>query len=102
MENLSAIRLRLAEIVSKADGDPEFHKKLKANPAAVLKEYGIPDNAVEMISQANGERRRAAAAIADGDPTGCIHTNGCQDFTCWSSSCPNSCYVSVVIDAPDA
>ena len=101
MEKTSDVRLRLAEVVSKADSDPAFHARLKANPSAVLKEYGIAENAVEALSRANSERQANAAGLAD-DPTECIHTNGCRDFTCWSSGCPNSCYASFVMDAPDA
>ena len=101
MENTSDVRSRLAEIVSKADSDPGFYARLRANPSAVLKEHGIPENAVEALSRANSERRGTAVGLAE-DHTDCIHTNGCRDFTCWSSACPNTCYVSYVSAPPDA
>jgi hypothetical protein len=100
MDDVVAIRLQLARIVAEAESDPEFHQRLAADPAAVLAENGIPETAVEDFSQAIGRSRLPVAA--DDDPTGCIHTEGCRDFTCFSSHCPPTCFVSIVIDAPDS
>ena len=97
MANTSDIRLKLAEIVHRAENDDAFRQRLASDRAGVLAEHGIPANAVEEFSKSIQEAR-----VAGNDPTGCIHTSGCRDFTCFSSSCGNSCFVSVVIDAPDA
>src|SRR5687768_13626632 len=69
MEEVSDIRLRLAEIIFKAENDEDFHKRLAAEPTAVLAKYGIPENAVEEFSKGISQAR-----LGDGDPTVCIHT----------------------------
>jgi hypothetical protein len=97
MTDISAIRLKLVEIIIRAENDRAFRDRLAADPATVLAENGIPANAVQEWSRTINQTR-------EGDITDrgiCIHTHGCRDFTCFSSGCPNSCYVSLVIDAPD-
>ena len=106
MDDILAIRMRLVEVIGKAEGDEDFRERLAADPAVVLAENDIPADAVEDFSSSIARARRGdvASAAADdvSDPTSCIHTVGCRDFTCFTSSCPNTCYVSIVIDAPDA
>lgn len=101
MEDVAAVRLRLAAIVSQAENDEEFRRRLADDTAAVLAEYEIPEGAVEEYAQALSRARLDAVAAAD-DPTECIHTNGCRDFTCIWSHCGPTCYISIPIDAPDA
>jgi hypothetical protein len=71
---------------------------------AVLSENDIPDGAVDEYSQAiQGQRASALnAEAADDDPTSCIHTAGCNDFTCIATICGPTCFVTIRIDAPDA
>jgi hypothetical protein len=106
MDDVLAIRMRLVEVIGKAEGDVEFRQRLAADPAAVLAENDIPANAVEEFSSSIASARRGDDASADdddvSDPTSCIHTVGCKDFTCFTSTCPNTCFVSILIDAPDA
>lgn len=101
VEGVAAVRLRLAAIVSQAENDEEFRERLAADTPAVLAEYGIPDSAVEEYAQALSRARLEAVAAGD-DPTKCIHTNGCADFTCISSHCGPTCYISIPFTQPDA
>ncbi|MFG3054003.1 hypothetical protein ACGFZP_24025 [Kitasatospora sp. NPDC048239] len=102
-EDVVAVRLRLAEIVAKAETDDEYRQRLADEPGAVLAENNIPEGAVEQLSQ-DISRSRSSASLADEsfDPTGCIHTDGCNDFTCIGSTCGPTCFVTIKIDAPDA
>ncbi len=104
VDDITAIRLRMAQIVSLAEDDEKFRQLLSDDPASVLAAYSIPDGAVEEYSQSllGGRQTNSAGALESDDPTGCIHTNGCNDFTCISSSCGPTCYITIHIDAPDA
>jgi hypothetical protein len=103
MDDVLAIRMRLVEVIGKAEGDEDFRRRLAEDTASVLAENDIPADAVEEFSSSIASARRAdAGSLADDDPTSCIHTVGCRDFTCFSSNCPNTCFVSILIDAPDA
>ena len=105
MDDVTAVRLRLADIVKRAETDPDFAKALADDPDAVLAEEQIPDGAVEDFSEAfEAGRLGRDPALADEafDPTGCIHTVGCNDFTCFSSNCPATCHVTIHLLAPDA
>ena len=95
-----AVRRKLAQIIMRAEEDEHFQRGLRREPAAVLEEHGIPVSAVEELS---AEIHFAMHEAAADDPTECIHTNGCNDFTCVIvSRCPPTCYVTIKIDAPDA
>jgi hypothetical protein len=102
-EDITAVRLRLAQIVAQAETDEAFRQRLADNPGPVLAESGIPDGAVEEYSQAlNRQRTAVVNAERDDDPTSCIHTDGCADFTCIATFCGPTCYITIPIDAPDA
>jgi hypothetical protein len=104
-EDVTAVRLRLAQIVAQAETDEDFRSRLAEDPSAVLAENGIPGDAVEEYSLAlqDGRRRTLAfEAAEDDDPTSCIHTAGCNDFTCIATICGPTCFVTIRIDAPDA
>lgn len=103
-EDISAVRLRLAKIVARAETDQDFRQRLADDPATVLAENAIPDGAVDDYSEALLRQRRNAPnhETVDDDPTGCIHTDGCNDFTCIATICGTTCYVTIRIDAPDA
>ncbi|MEA2424655.1 MAG: hypothetical protein QOH13_1065 [Thermoleophilaceae bacterium] len=96
MDDVSRIRLRLAEIVLKTESDEEFARRLADNPSAVFFAYGVPDGAVDEINAVSQEEDRGGAEEI------CIHTKGCADFTCFTSACPNTCKITIVIDAPDS
>jgi hypothetical protein len=93
-----AVRRKLAEIVMQAEEDEDFQRRLRRDPAALLEEYGVPVSAVDELSA----EIDVAMHEPNGDPTDCIHTNGCNDFTCIISRCSPTCYVTIKIDPPDA
>ncbi len=95
-----AVRRKLAEIILQAEEDEFLQQGLRKEPAVLLEEHGIPVSAVDELS---AEIHLAMHEAAEGDPTGCIHTHGCNDFTCVIvSRCPPTCYITIRIDAPDA
>lgn len=78
-EDVAAVRLRLVEIVAKAETDDAFRRRLAEDPGSVFAEYQIPENAVEEYS-------RAITQAREGE---------CSDFTCFSSECGPTCYVTI-------
>ena len=99
-DDVVEVRRKLAQIVLQAEEDEAFQQGLRKEPAALLEEHGIPVSAVEELS---AEIDAVMHEAVEGDPTGCIHTHGCNDFTCVIvSRCPATCYVTIRIDAPDA
>lgn len=103
-DDVVTVRLRLAQLVAQAETDEGFRQRLADDPAAVLAENDIPDGAVDEYSQAIQGVRSSAESFeaADDDPTSCIHTAGCNDFTCIATICGPTCFVTIKIDAPDA
>ncbi|MGW2183577.1 hypothetical protein ACWCXX_37270 [Streptomyces sp. NPDC001732] len=98
-EDVSAVRLRLAQIVAQAETDEAFRTRLADDAGSVFAEFQIPENAVEEYSQAIAEAR---ARGLGGETEGlCIHTGGCSDFTCISTRCGPTCVVTIPIDAAD-
>ncbi len=98
-EDVGAVRLRLAQIVAQAETDEAFRTRLANDPGSVFAEFQIPENAVEEYSQAIGQAR--AGGLGDETQGLCIHTDGCNDFTCITSSCGPTCHVTIKIDPPD-
>lgn len=99
--DVAAIRVKLAQMVLRAEVDENFRARLAEAPSAVFDEEGIPDGSVAAFSKAVRDARFPPDVMA-GNPTDCIHTEGCNDLTCITSHCPASCYVTIKIDAPDA
>ncbi len=102
-QDVVAVRLRLAQIVAQAETDEAFRQRLAADPAAVLADNNIPDGAVAEFSRALDQQRTAGGSVRlDDDPIPCIHTKGCSDFTCISTTCGPTCYITIVVAAPDS
>jgi len=77
------VRERVAEIIKRAETDKQFSERLRADPGAVLEEHGIGAAAtVAMLSDVYID-------------LGGSVMNGCNDGTCFSSGCPDSCFVTV-------
>jgi len=74
------LRIKAYKLVARAEGDEEFAKRAKADPAAVLREAGIPENALAGGDAAGGQGQQMK--------------RWCVDFTCWSSECPATCYAT--------
>lgn len=79
-EDVAAVRLRLYQIIYKAETDDAFRKRLAEDPGSVFAEYQIPENSVEEYSREIIEARE---------------DDGCSDGTCWSSVCGPTCYVTI-------
>lgn len=97
MDKAQETRLKLARIVLEAESDEHYAEALRKDPAAILALYGIPVAAVEEFSEAVAAERTSGF-----DPTECIHTVGCNDFTCIISLCPATCHLTIHLLAPDA
>lgn len=72
MSNGDELRRTAYQLVARAMGDPDFAAHVKANPQSVLRDAGLPDDALTVP----------------------VPELWCRDFTCWSSECPGTCYVS--------
>lgn len=80
IEDVATVRLRLVEVVGKAETDDAFRRRLAEDPESVFAEYQIPKNAVEDYSRVINQARE------EGE---------CSDFTCFSSECGPTCYVTI-------
>jgi len=75
-DNLQQVRQRLRAAVQEAERNEEYHRQLKADLPAALKRF---DLVVEHVSW----------GLDDPDPP------GCADGTCFTSMCPETCYVTI-------
>jgi hypothetical protein len=69
------LRQKARNLVARCEVDPEFARRAKADPAAVLREAGLPEDLVRT------DRKPYKWAL-------------CADFTCIVSGCPECCYVT--------
>jgi hypothetical protein len=79
-------RAKVEELVQRAERDPAFAQQAKADPVGALTGAGIPAD--------------AARQMLKGDTGTEVEVSGymrCTDTTCWTSECPATCYVSVVL-----
>jgi len=82
-QSMRLIRKQLGELIKRAESDEEFRERLRAHPEEVLREHGIgAATTVAMLTDVLGE--------LGGDVM-----VGCNDGTCFSSGCPDTCYVTV-------
>jgi len=72
------LRLAAYRLVARAESDPEFAKRVKDEPTVILREAGLPEDALE-----GGVREEEQRSY-----------DCCRDFTCWTSECPCSCFAS--------
>jgi hypothetical protein len=90
LDDVSNVRLILTEIVVRAEADEAFRQRL-ADVSKTLADFGITKDMMDGFSR----------SVPMAGPTDCIHTNGCNDGTCWSSSCGVSCYITIHGAPPD-
>jgi hypothetical protein len=76
--NTEEMRAKAYALVAQAEADPEFARRAKADPVAVLREVGLPEDSLHTREQQ-----------LELPPWW-----GCNDFTCWTSACPATCYVT--------
>jgi hypothetical protein len=72
-------------LVQRAETDQAFAQQAKQDPVGTLTAAGIPaDVAQQML---------AGGAESGAEVAGYMR---CADLTCWTSECPESCYISIV------
>ena len=69
------VRAKAAELVKRAEEDRSFAERAKADPRAALAEVGLSADMLESVDAR-------------------IIRVSCNDFTCFSSACPGTCYVT--------
>jgi hypothetical protein len=83
--DMQAVRRQAQEIVDRAKADPAFEQQLKDDPDTTLVGLGFPEREIPDFLQEQGLQPEVAGYIQ------------CADFTCWSSNCPASCFVTIRI-----
>jgi hypothetical protein len=83
--DLQDVRRKAQEIVERAKADPALEDQLKNDPDGTLLGLGFPEREIPDFLQEQGLQPEVAGYIA------------CADFTCFSSNCPASCFVTIRI-----
>ena len=79
---MSRVRTLVSDVIRRAELDETFRAQLRSDPGKVLAEHGLgPASAVAVLS---GEASRLTDLM-----------DGCNDYTCFTSGCPDSCFVTV-------
>ena len=69
------VRAKAAELVKRAEEDRSFAERAKTDPRTALAEVGLSADMLESIDAR-------------------IIRVSCNDFTCFSSACPGTCFVT--------
>lgn len=72
------MRVKAYALVARAESDPEFARRAKDDPRTVLREAGLSEDSLHTRTEQ-----------LEVPPWW-----GCNDFTCWTSRCPGTCYVT--------
>ena len=83
--SIHELRRQAQAIVDRAKSDPDFGQQLKNEPDATLLGLGFPERAIPEFCQEQGLQPEV------------VGYGPCVDFTCFSSGCPSSCFVSILI-----
>ena len=70
----------LVEVIHRAEVEPAFRRELAKDPHSVLRRQGISFDDVKALSSEFDGIRDVMS--------------GCNDGTCWTSGCPDSCFVT--------
>jgi hypothetical protein len=87
------IRLKAFELVLRASRDETFARRAKADPLGTLRENGIPEDAL-IESHSGGVHGYQLRGDQEMEWLPPIWWTTCKDFTCWSSRCPATCFVT--------
>jgi hypothetical protein len=91
-DEVSEVRLKLAEVEFRAKSDESYLKRLQDDPSGVLKAAGFDDPMVqELTAQLTGDYEQFANR-ADG-------CSVCDPWTCWITGC---CHFTLVEPGPIA
>lgn len=81
-KDVDELRTRVRDLIIRATDDSGLRSRMTDDPEAVLREHSL---GLDDVKQLSGEFRELR-----------ISTElRCNDYTCWSSECPGSCYVTV-------
>lgn len=84
-DEMQQLRQTMQVIVDRAKRDPAYRQQISDDPTGTLTAAGIPAKAVAEIVADGGE----VPEVVGHRPS------DCRDLTCFSSNCPESCYVTV-------
>jgi hypothetical protein len=85
-ETLQQLRTQAQAIAERVKSDPEYLEHIKNDPVATLTAAGVPEDVVTSLIEGKTE---------EADVSGYRYIDDvCNDGTCWSSACPECCYVT--------
>jgi hypothetical protein len=85
-DTLQQLRAQAQAIAERVKSDPEYLEQIKSDPVATLTAAGVPEDVVHNLIEGKTE---------EADVTGYRYRDDvCNDGTCWSSACPECCYVT--------
>ncbi|HET8843477.1 MAG TPA: hypothetical protein VFN35_18585 [Ktedonobacteraceae bacterium] len=84
-QELAAAREQATRIIQFARKDATFRQKASQDPAGVLRAFGFPEHAGATLP------RKADSHLFD---------LPCTELTCWSSECPSTCYITLIVPPP--
>lgn len=80
-QELASAREQVMRIVQFAQKDPTFLQKVAQDPEGTLRAFGLPEHTIApFLGKKDGHQT---------EPMKCV------DTTCWSSDCPESCYITI-------
>lgn len=83
---LDELRDKAQAIAERVKADPAFVQRIKDDPMGTLSGAGIPEGVINQLVQGKTEEVEVAGYRYVDDV--------CNDGTCWSSNCPECCYVT--------
>lgn len=83
-QELAAAREQATRIIEFARKNETFRQRAAQDPEGVLRAFGLPEQAI--------------SAFLPSEPVDLM----CTDTTCWTSGCPDTCYVTVYTPFPPA
>ncbi len=85
-ESLNRIRTQIQEIAERVKSEPEYMQRIKDDPLSTLSAAGLPKEMIQQLIDGKAEEAEVSGYRYVDDV--------CNDGTCWSSNCPESCYVT--------
>jgi len=74
-----ALRAKFDALVQRVEHDETFAAQVKADPVGALRAVDIPP---DLLAGSQGTETYVPNAM-------------CQDTTCWTSTCPGTCHISI-------
>ena len=85
-ETLQQLRTQAQQIAERIKQDPSYLDRIKSDPVATLSAAGIPQQVIDNL---------VAGKTEEADVSGYRYIDDvCNDATCWSSNCPECCYIT--------